>query len=117
MPIYLYRCDSCGESHEALQKVGEAPPAECPNCKAQGQMKKLIAPVGIIFKGSGFHKNDYTGGGGGGGKKPESSGGESGGGDKSSDSKPSESKSTDSSSTSTSSDSGSGGSAKSDKVA
>lgn len=115
MPIYLYRCDSCGENHEALQKVGDAPPAACPNCGAAGQMKKLIAPVGIIFKGSGFHKNDYTGGGGGGGKKTDSSStGDSGG---SADSKPSESKSTDSTSTSTSSDSSSGGSASSDKVA
>ena len=71
MPIYLYRCDTCGQNHEALQKVGAPPVESCPHCGANA-MRKLIAPVGVIFKGSGFHKNDYTGSGG--GKKADSSG-------------------------------------------
>lgn len=104
MPIYLYRCDSCGQNHEALQKVGAEPPAACPNCGAEGQMKKKIAPVGVIFKGSGFHKNDYTGGGGG-GKKADSA--SEGGGDKGGDKGDSGSK-TESTTPSPSSDSGGG---------
>lgn len=60
MPIYVYRCDQCQNSMEVLQKVSDAPPAECAHCGAQGQMTKVIAPVGVIFKGTGFHKNDYT---------------------------------------------------------
>ena len=65
MPIYLYRCESCGDNQELLQKAGDPPPPKCAACGAEGTMRKKIAPVGIIFKGSGFHKNDYSGSGGG----------------------------------------------------
>ena len=58
MPIYVYRCESCSEVHEAFQKLSDAPLSECPSCGAT-TMRKLIAPAGVIFKGSGFHKNDY----------------------------------------------------------
>src|ERR1017187_533458 len=59
MPIYLYRCEACDAQTEALQKVGAAPPAECPACGAAA-LKKILAQVGIVFKGTGFHKNDYS---------------------------------------------------------
>lgn len=59
MPIYVYRCQSCQEYTEALQKVSDPLLTTCPNCGAEA-LTKVIAPVGVIFKGSGFHKNDYT---------------------------------------------------------
>lgn len=68
MPIYLYRCSSCGETTEALQKAGDPPLTDCPECGRNG-LRKVIAPVGVIFKGSGFHVTDY----GRGGRKPEAS--------------------------------------------
>jgi putative FmdB family regulatory protein len=58
MPIYAYRCQSCQGVHEALQKFSDAPLVDCPHC-GQSSLRRLISPAGIIFKGSGFHKNDY----------------------------------------------------------
>lgn len=63
MPIYVYRCDDCSEVHEALQKLSDAPLRSCPACGHEA-LRKLMAPAGIIFKGSGFHKNDYASSGG-----------------------------------------------------
>lgn len=60
MPIYAYRCGSCNETHEALQKVSDDPLTTCPHCD-EDALKKIIAPVGILFKGTGFHVNDYNG--------------------------------------------------------
>ena len=59
MPIYVYRCEDCSHKHEALQKLHDAPLQVCPHCGHES-LRKLIAPAGIIFKGSGFHKNDYS---------------------------------------------------------
>ena len=58
MPIYVYRCDGCAETHEAMQKVSDEPLRVCPSCSEES-LRKIIAPAGVIFKGSGFHKNDY----------------------------------------------------------
>ncbi len=58
MPIYVYRCEDCSQVHEALQKLHDDPLKTCPHCGHE-TLRKLIAPAGIIFKGSGFHKNDY----------------------------------------------------------
>ena len=63
MPIYVYRCEACLQVHEALQKLSDEPLRSCPSCHEEA-LKKLIAPAGIIFKGSGFHKNDYGSSGG-----------------------------------------------------
>lgn len=60
MPIYAYKCSSCQTIHEVLQRVSDTGPSTCPHCAA-GPLQKVLAPVGIIFKGSGFHKNDYSG--------------------------------------------------------
>ena len=59
MPIYQYRCEACNESFELLRKFSDPPLLVCPHCQAEA-LRKLIAPVGVIFKGSGFHKNDYS---------------------------------------------------------
>ena len=57
MPTYAYRCNICGHQFEIIQKITDQPLEECPECK--GKLAKLLFPVGIVFKGSGFHVNDY----------------------------------------------------------
>jgi len=56
MPIYLYQCDECGLRFERLQRMSEEPLTECPEC--EGTIHRVIQPVGIIFKGSGFYVTD-----------------------------------------------------------
>ena len=56
MPIYLYECDSCGLRFEKMQRMAEEPLTDCPEC--EGQVRRIIQPVGIIFKGSGFYVTD-----------------------------------------------------------
>ena len=60
MPIYGYRCSSCGHEIEVLQKMSDPPLKECPNCG--GELKKKLYPAGVIFKGSGFYSTDYKAG-------------------------------------------------------
>lgn len=57
MPIYEYRCDDCGASFEALQKMSDDPLVECEACG--GPLRKVLHPVAIHFKGSGFYTTDY----------------------------------------------------------
>ena len=56
MPIYVYQCDTCGLTFERRQHMTEAPLVECPEC--EGQVRRVIQPVGIVFKGSGFYVTD-----------------------------------------------------------
>jgi putative FmdB family regulatory protein len=58
MPIYEYKCQSCGERHEKLQKYADPPCKKCPHCG--GVLKKLISSPAIQFKGSGFYITDYA---------------------------------------------------------
>ncbi len=57
MPIYEYRCDDCGASFEAFQKMSDDPLTECEECG--GPLRKVLHPVAIHFKGSGFYTTDY----------------------------------------------------------
>lgn len=57
MPIYCYKCDRCGAQVEKIQKYGECSSEKCPDCS--GRMDRVIGPVAVVFKGSGFHVNDY----------------------------------------------------------
>ncbi|MEU6931133.1 FmdB family zinc ribbon protein [Streptomyces sp. 2RAF24] len=59
MPTYQYQCTECGEGLEAVQKFTDDALTECPNCK--GRLKKVFSAVGIVFKGSGFYRNDSRG--------------------------------------------------------
>lgn len=61
MPIYGYRCTSCGHEVEVLQKLSDPPLKTCPNCG--GELRKVLYPAGVIFKGSGFYSTDYKSGG------------------------------------------------------
>ncbi len=56
MPIYQYRCESCGVTFERVQSFSEQPLQRCPEC--EGKVHRVIQPVGIIFKGSGFYVTD-----------------------------------------------------------
>ncbi|MCL5102577.1 MAG: zinc ribbon domain-containing protein [Armatimonadetes bacterium] len=57
MPTYAYRCKKCEHEFEIVQRISEESLTECPECK--GEICRLLFPVGIVFKGSGFHINDY----------------------------------------------------------
>ncbi|MEU3856938.1 FmdB family zinc ribbon protein [Streptomyces sp. NPDC028722] len=59
MPTYQYQCTECGEGLEAVQKFTDDALTVCPNC--QGRLKKVFSAVGIVFKGSGFYRNDSRG--------------------------------------------------------
>lgn len=56
MPLYEYECEACGVRFERLQHVTDDPVHTCPECG--GPVRRLIQPVGIIFKGSGFYVTD-----------------------------------------------------------
>lgn len=56
MPVYLYQCEACGVRFEKLQRMSDDPLTDCPEC--EGQVHRVIQPVGIIFKGSGFYVTD-----------------------------------------------------------
>ncbi len=58
MPVYEYRCKACGRTHEIAQGFHDARPTKCPACG--GQLVRVFHPVGVVFKGSGFHKTDYS---------------------------------------------------------
>ena len=61
MPTYGYRCANCGHQFEIVQRISEEPLKTCPKC--QGKLSKVLYPVGISFKGSGFYTTDYKGSG------------------------------------------------------
>jgi putative FmdB family regulatory protein len=58
MPTYTYVCDNCGNEVEAFQAMSDEPLKKCPACK-KNKLRRTFHPVGIVLKGSGFHKNDY----------------------------------------------------------
>jgi putative FmdB family regulatory protein len=62
MPIYEYRCSSCGHELEALQKLSDAPLTDCPACRQAG-LVKLVSAAGFHLKGSGWYATDFKGGG------------------------------------------------------
>lgn len=61
MPIYAYRCSSCGHAKDVLQKMSDAPLTDCPACGAATFSKQLTAP-GFQLKGSGWYVTDFKGG-------------------------------------------------------
>ena len=61
MPIYAYKCESCGHSKDVLQKMSDAPLIDCPQCGAAAFKKQLTA-AGFQLKGSGWYVTDFRGG-------------------------------------------------------
>lgn len=90
MPTYDYRCQSCDSRFEVWQKITDEPVETCPTCG--GPVRRVLHPVGLVFKGSGFYKTNHR----------DSSGASVAGGDTSSkgatatESKPAESNTTES---------------------
>lgn len=58
MPIYTYRCESCGVQFERHQFFNDPPLKICPECRKKS-LKKVITPTRVIFKGSGFYATDH----------------------------------------------------------
>jgi putative FmdB family regulatory protein len=58
MPIYEYRCESCGHQQEALQKVSDAPLKVCAKC-GKPTLSKMVTAAGFQLKGSGWYATDF----------------------------------------------------------
>lgn len=69
MPIYAYRCGTCGHAKDVLQKMSDAPLTTCPSCGAEAFSKQVTA-AGFQLKGSGWYVTDFRGGSGGGTSAP-----------------------------------------------
>lgn len=61
MPIYAYKCESCGFAKDVLQKMSDALLTDCPSCGASAFKKQLTA-AGFQLKGSGWYATDFKGG-------------------------------------------------------
>ena len=69
MPIYAYRCESCGFGKDVLQKMSDAPLTQCPAC-GKDAFRKQVTAAGFQLKGSGWYVTDFRGGSGGATAKP-----------------------------------------------
>jgi putative FmdB family regulatory protein len=61
MPIYEYRCQSCGHELEAMQKMSDPLLTDCPSC-GQSELQKLISASGFRLKGGGWYETDFKSG-------------------------------------------------------
>ncbi len=59
MPTYQYSCTDCGHFFEAVQSFSDDSLTVCPEC--DGKLRKVFNAVGVVFKGSGFYRNDSRG--------------------------------------------------------
>ena len=57
MPVYVYRCENCGIEIERHRNYSDKPLKRCPEC-SKNTLKKVISPVRVVFKGSGFYSTD-----------------------------------------------------------
>ncbi|OAJ62721.1 FmdB family transcriptional regulator [Paraburkholderia ginsengiterrae] len=64
MPIYAYRCESCGFGKDVLQKMSDSPLTQCPEC-GKDTFRKQVTAAGFQLKGSGWYVTDFRGGNGG----------------------------------------------------
>ena len=58
MPIYEYRCESCGHEFDALQKLSDNPLQDCPDCDAPS-LRRLISAPSFRLKGDGWYETDF----------------------------------------------------------
>ena len=58
MPIYTYRCESCGVRFERQQSFKDEPLKRCPECN-KNSLRKVLTPAGVVFKGSGWYATDH----------------------------------------------------------
>lgn len=64
MPIYAYRCETCGFAKDVLQKMSDDPLTQCPEC-GKDTFRKQVTAAGFQLKGSGWYVTDFRGGSGG----------------------------------------------------
>ena len=57
MPTYEYTCSNCESNHEIVQSMSDPTLTTCPSC-GQETLRKQFGNVGVVFKGSGFYRND-----------------------------------------------------------
>ena len=69
MPTYVYACKSCGEQFEVMQRMSDAALTECRTCP--GEVRRVLFPPAVVYKGTGFYVTDYKNG----GRKSESDSG------------------------------------------
>ena len=62
MPIYAYKCESCGHAKDVLQKISDEPLSVCPAC-GQASFRKQLTAAGFQLKGSGWYATDFRNGG------------------------------------------------------
>ncbi|GIG19729.1 hypothetical protein Cch01nite_04530 [Cellulomonas chitinilytica] len=60
MPTYAYACTACGHAFEIQQSFSDDSLTVCPEC--EGRLRKVFSSVGVVFKGSGFYRNDARSG-------------------------------------------------------
>ncbi|GCE04380.1 FmdB family zinc ribbon protein [Dictyobacter aurantiacus] len=58
MPTYEYLCQTCSHRFETWQKMTDEPLTVCPECG--NHIRRVLFPAGVVFKGSGFYKTDYS---------------------------------------------------------
>jgi putative FmdB family regulatory protein len=56
VPTYQYACTECGHAFDQFQSFSDDALTQCPEC--QGRLRKIFNAVGVVFKGSGFYRND-----------------------------------------------------------
>jgi putative FmdB family regulatory protein len=61
MPIYAYKCESCGHAKDVLQKMADEPLSDCPVC-GKPSFKKQLTAAGFQLKGNGWYATDFKGG-------------------------------------------------------
>jgi len=61
MPIYAYKCESCGFAKDVLQKISDPHLSDCPQC-GKASFQKQVTAAGFQFKGSGWYVTDFRGG-------------------------------------------------------
>ncbi len=61
MPIYAYKCASCGHEQDVMQKMSDAPLSVCPAC-GQDSFAKQLTAAGFQLKGGGYYATDFKGG-------------------------------------------------------
>ena len=60
MPVYSYHCTACGSDYDIRQSFNDDDLTVCPKCHAEGTVRRILTPTGIIFKGSGFYVTDNS---------------------------------------------------------
>jgi len=58
MPVYSYHCNACGNDFDIRQSFDDSELDTCPQCGSVGNVRRVLTPAGVIFKGSGFYVTD-----------------------------------------------------------